>query len=192
MELSASLKMNKTSGCDNPSEVFFENEDSNSSSIYQLPPTSLSTTSSAAVTAQAAASVPAQTYTMSKRLKSKQTAFKEFSANSPPTAASEAAGEQSAANAAADANDTDEEDAAQHRQCPITGCDSLGNLDGVSERHWSFDTCLNYFSVKQSECGERRKLVNKLLEAELSSETRSPRKSNENSISRKSLRNKVS
>ena len=51
--------------------------------------------------------------------------------------------------------------------CPIQGCSSQGHLDGLTERHFSFDVCPIYFGMTNSECVERRKQIEaKLLDLE--------------------------
>jgi hypothetical protein len=183
IDLSGSLKLPKTS--EHPTDVvFFENEDSNSSSIYQL-------SSSTGLPQQPQQQQP-PTYTMNKRLKSKQTAFRDLSINSPrPLNEFAATGTTVTMSEAtmsehtqSDQNEVEEETSFV-MECPVQDCDSTGNLDGVSERHYSFDACPRYFSIKQEECAERRVKLDKLL-AEINE------KSKKTADSRKSIRNKVS
>ena len=47
--------------------------------------------------------------------------------------------------------------------CPIQGCTSEGHLDGLTDRHFSFDSCPVYFGMSSSECVERRKQIEKKL-----------------------------
>ncbi len=81
-------------------------------------------------------------------------------------------------------NENEDETTRVAMECPVNGCDSIGNLDGVTERHCSFDSCPRYFSMKQEECAERRQRLDKLL-AEINE------KSKRNSDHRKSIRIKV-
>lgn len=69
-------------------------------------------------------------------------------------------------------------------KCPIRDCDSSGNLDGVSERHWTFDSCPRYFGINQDDCAERRVKLDKLSD-EIEAMTK---RTNEN---KKNLRNRV-
>jgi hypothetical protein len=172
IDLTGSLKLPKTS--EHPTEVYFENEDSNSSSVYQV----------------SANSQQQSSYTMNKRLKSKQTAFRELSVNSPRTSskddliANEATNSENVhAHSSDHLNENEEETMRVAMDCPVNGCDSLGNLDGVSERHCSFDSCPRYFSLKQEECAERRERLDKLL-AEINEKSKK-------TADRKSIRNKV-
>ena len=51
--------------------------------------------------------------------------------------------------------------------CPIQGCTSAGHLDGLTERHFSFDACPIYFGMTSEECVERRKVIEaKLVDLE--------------------------
>ena len=51
--------------------------------------------------------------------------------------------------------------------CPIQGCSSIGHLDGLTERHFSFDACPIYFGMTSEECIERRKEIEtKLVDLE--------------------------
>jgi histone acetyltransferase MYST2 len=51
--------------------------------------------------------------------------------------------------------------------CPIQGCTSIGHLDGLTERHFSFDACPIYFGMTSEECIERRKAIEtKLVDLE--------------------------
>ena len=69
--------------------------------------------------------------------------------------------------------------------CPIQGCTSIGHLDGLTERHFSFDVCPLYFGMTSEECIERRKLIEaKLvdLEKKLSSHANNEKKSSTNKV----------
>ena len=73
----------------------------------------------------------------------------------------------------------------QQGQCPIKDCDSKSNLDGVSERHFTYETCPKYFDMRQEECKERRSNLNKLF-VEYNERAKT------NSENKKQLRNRVS
>lgn len=69
--------------------------------------------------------------------------------------------------------------------CPIQGCTSIGHLDGLTERHFSFDACPIYFGMTSEECTERRKIIEaKLvdLEKKLSSHSNNEKKSSTNKV----------
>jgi hypothetical protein len=169
MDLSNSLKipknennLNNTIGSDS---VYYENinEDSNSSSI-NLPTN--------------------QTYAnCSKRSKqSKQTSFSLTSPRSSNLRSSTSKDDiQQQASSAKDQTahdsqfslgayipeeDEDEEDQADAHvlECPILECDSIGNLDGESDRHFTYESCPKYFEIKQEECKERRGKLDELFE----------------------------
>ena len=58
---------------------------------------------------------------------------------------------------------TGNEDVDSVLNCPIQGCTSEGHLDGLTERHFSFDTCPIYFGMTSSECIKRRKEIESKL-----------------------------
>ena len=71
------------------------------------------------------------------------------------------------------------------KNCPIQGCTSTGHLDGLTERHFSFDACPLYFGMTSEECIERRKVIEvKLvdLEKKLSSHANNEKKSSTNKV----------
>lgn len=60
-----------------------------------------------------------------------------------------------------DASNLDQKDPKENEEpvvlnCPIQGCDSLGHLDGITARHYSFDTCPTYFGMTKEGCTKRR------------------------------------
>lgn len=69
--------------------------------------------------------------------------------------------------------------------CPVLGCKSEGHLDGLSEYHYSYDTCPNYFIMSKEECMNRNSSTDKRL-AEIKD------KINRINESKKNLRNKQS
>ena len=61
------------------------------------------------------------------------------------------------------ATTADTEDTDSVMNCPIQGCTSEGHLDGLTERHFSFDTCPIYFGMTSAECMTRRKEIEQRL-----------------------------
>ena len=51
----------------------------------------------------------------------------------------------------------------EHRCCAVLGCDSSGHLDGVSLRHWSFDTCPVFFGMTPAQCQTRKSALDKRI-----------------------------
>lgn len=77
-----------------------------------------------------------------------------------------------------------EEDAKESLVCPVLGCKSEGHLNGVSEHHYSYDTCPNYFLMSKEECSN----IHENLEKRFEDIRQKTSKLNEN---KKNLRNKV-
>lgn len=78
----------------------------------------------------------------------------------------------------------DEDNTKESLVCPVLGCKSEGHLDGMSEHHYSYDTCPIYFFMSREDCQNRHSDIDKRL-----SEIKE--KINRINESKKCLRNKV-
>ncbi|CAF0726498.1 unnamed protein product [Brachionus calyciflorus] len=95
-----------------------------------------------------------------------QTSFRlmskdEYDQNSPYTDREE--GGLSEINEVDESNDNDGQK--ESLVCPVLGCKSEGHLDGVSEHHYSYDTCPIYFVMSKEECSNRHCELEKRVDA---------------------------